>query len=430
MLLQLHILVPEPSDTQVDEIFDLVSTNGFFVPNDGRVTEKRYLSTPPGVESEFQTGLFEDRSDNLDRVEQVRDGVARIFPDSTVFKYRVEETIGESRSVADPDEHIILYVGNSGLEKPHIRWRQELSPYNVSPRVADDRVFHATHGSVFALNSDSGELLWEHEFPDVISRPEARSEIVIASGPWCIRALDATTGDQIWHIDFDEADIEMIESRAEIGPDYVYTGTRSGDILAISKATGDWSVHHTFSNSVHELTHTQQGLLVGTSDRSTHALSDDGSIQWSTDTHLSFGPVHNGTLYGIQRHNGTHHNEISAIALTDGTEQWTVEAETTGALSRAGNTILAPTKNGILRVDCDDGIVHWQNDTPVTSAVQISADIIGGIDNNSSLQLFRLDTGKYVETFSFGAEPEPPVQTNHGAVFVTGPELICLDNFN
>lgn len=430
MLLQLHVLVPEPDDPQVDDIFDLVSTNGFFVPDDGKVTENRYFSTPPSVDAEFQTGLFEDRPDNLDRVEQVRDGLAQIFPDSTVFKYRVEETIGEFRSVADPDERIILYVGNSGLENPRIRWRQELNPYNVSSTVADNRVFHATHGSVFALDGDSGELQWDHEFSEIVSRPEARGEVVVAAGPWSLRALDATTGDQLWHIDFDEDEIEMIESRAEIGPEYVYIGTRSGDILAISKATGDWSVHHTFSNSVHELTDTQQGLLVNTSDGRTHALGDDGSIRWSTDTSLSFGPVHEGTLYGIKGRDGTQHNDIAAIALPDGTEHWTVEAKTTGPLSIADDTILAPTKDGILRLDCADGTVHWQNDTPVTSAAPVSPDIIGGIDDNSALQLLRLDTGKHVRTFSFGAEPEPPVQTQHGAVFVTGPELICLDSFN
>lgn len=427
MLLQLHVFLSDVDDGQIDAAHETLIEFG--IVDDGKLTQDPLSSVPADVERELSTRLFEDRPDNRERVDAAFRKLVDVCADSTVFKYRIEENAGEHMSAADPDEHVILYVTNTGVDEPRIRWRQELDPYDVSPRIADGRVFHATHGQVFALDTETGEQLWDHEFESVDRVPEVRDGLVVASGTWSVRGVDAESGELLWTVDFEDGDGDtMQESRAEIGEEYVYTGTRGGDVLEISKESGEWEVLTSFSERIEEIQLTGQGLLVKTGEE-THAIEEDGTVRWTIDERIAFGPVRDGNLYRVSARVGTWTNDIVAIALDEGAKRWSIEAKPRGEISVVDDAVVVATKEGVIRIDRGDGEIRWRNDVSVNSAVPVGTGVIAGVDESSVLHLFNLDDGRRISTFSFGGTTQPPMPTDNGAVFVTGPELLCLEAF-
>lgn len=428
-LLQAHVFLPEIEDSKFDEMFDIIN-QGFAIVDDGDLSGEAWELNHQAVEVELSTQLFEERADNLERLETLYSGVVDAFPNATVFKYREEQAFGESRSASDPNEHVIVSVVNQGIEQPRIQWRQEIDPFEVSPRMANGRVFHATSGQVIALDGASGDVLWTDLFEDVGSVPEARDDLVVAKGGWTIRGYDAATGSQRWEFHSNQqAEGALLESRAKIGTDAVYVGTRGGDVLTIEQENGTDTIFASFDTSVHQLITTDDGLLVRTADGKLHALDTKGVLRWTQE---GFAPktVRDGIIYGTGR--GT----VQARSLGDGSKHWSVEMDRIEAVSVSDAGVFVSTNDHIHRLNAATGEGVWTCElledelvNKFESVTQISPGMVLGLDSKSVVHMLDSEAGERISTFALGGPTSPPALIDEAAVFVTGPEIVCLEDF-
>ena len=431
LLLQAHVLFPASEGSEFDDVFDMIYDPGFVVVDDGDLSDGAWPLNHQTFEYEFSTQLFEERSDNLERVETLYDQLSDYYSDATVFKYREEHTFGESRSVSEPNAHIIITVVNRGVDRPRIRWRQELEPFAVAPRTASGRVYHATDGRVIALDGTSGDVLWTDDFEAVDRVPEARDDLVVASGTWSLRGYDGATGVQRWEITFgDQTEDQMLDSRVELGAENVYTGTRGGDVLTVDSTTGSQSVLRSFDDPIHQLTHTDNGLLVRTHGGAVHALESEGSIRWSADEQFVPEVVRDTVVYG------TAQGAVQAISLEDGSEIWSIETGSPKDLTLSEQSLFVVAKDRLHRVSPETGELDWSY-TPfeedlineLHSAVSVSEELVLCLDTKSVAHLVRSDTGESVSTYALGGATQPPVSIDESVVLLTGPELLCLTDF-
>jgi outer membrane protein assembly factor BamB len=123
-----------------------------------------------------------------------------------------------------------------------------------SPTVIGDVVFVGSHcrtnecqhyyderfakiGFVFALDAESGDLLWEYESGDeIISSPAYADETVyIGSVDQHVHAIDALTGRKEWVVDTGD----LVQSSPAVVGEWVYVTNRNGDIIGIDAVNGE-----------------------------------------------------------------------------------------------------------------------------------------------------------------------------------------------
>ncbi|WP_435344851.1 PQQ-binding-like beta-propeller repeat protein [Haloarchaeobius sp. HRN-SO-5] len=446
-LLQLHVLAPEDDDNRLDNILDILSSEGFPVVDDGEL---------PLTDSDvsFSTSLFEERSDNLEQVERVRRELTQLYDEGDIFRHERPLNMEYGRSVKDPSAHIILRVTNLGITKPRIQWRQSFDLLNAPPRSDGVNVYHATPNSVFSLDANSGELTWEQDFERINSVPEVADGMVVAKGGFSVRAYDAMGGEELWEFTTgDNPDQDLIDSRVEIGPESVYVGTRGGDVLALSKVDGSCTVLCSYPEGVVQLAHTGDELLIGTRNPSVHAVETDGTPRWKLDRSFGFGPIRSGIIYTAND------NRVEAISLSDGSTEWRKEftvtkdvrnprrdtGETTekqykasinGPLDIAANRLLVPTLNGVFCVALDTGSITWRfdpRDNQPTSRFR-SAHLIDdctavALDSDGTIYCVDFETGVQFSTYSFGGETMSLVPIGDSVIAVPGNEIFQLDSF-
>lgn len=117
--------------------------------------------------------------------------------------------------------------------------------YLSSPVLAAGRVFFGSgDGHVYALDQDSGDLLWKFNAGEVVHASPAVADGVVYVGDWASRlyAIDAGSGQQKWR--FQAGTDALIynqvgfQSSPAVVGGVVYIGCRDSHLYAIDAATG------------------------------------------------------------------------------------------------------------------------------------------------------------------------------------------------
>jgi outer membrane protein assembly factor BamB len=431
-LLQAHVHAPEPITSTIDEIFETMLELGFVIVDDGDLADEAWELRHPPVDMELSSLLFEERADNLELLEMLYEQVIEAFPDANVFKYRHSLEFSDAgRSVSDPSEHIIIQVSNQGVDRPCVRWRQKVNPLGQSPRGEQGRVFHANGNEVLALDGTTGEILWRDSFDRITSVPEAGGDLVTAAGWWAIRAYDAGTGKLRWERKSEEhLESEILDARLEVGDNTVFAGTRGGDVIAIDAETGTDSVIQSFDDRITQLLRTADGLVVQTGNGELHALDPNYSITWTTQRVPGVIAAREGTLYCNAS------GKLLARSLDAGSEVWSQQIDYVRNVTLGVDDLFVISNAGLQRIDAENGAVVWTCDilaedigNEFRGSIQLPSKQVLAVDRKSVVHILDNESGVQRSRFTFGGETFTPVAVGDGAVFVSGPELIRLEEF-
>jgi outer membrane protein assembly factor BamB len=198
---------------------------------------------------------------------------------------------------AGPNLHAI--DGRSGDKL----WSAPIGPSGTAPAVANGLVFAASQGTLWALDADTGAVVWTAS-PDVdylTTSPAVADGIVyIGADDGTIRTFDAATGAELWTSEPAGGPISL--SSPAVADGLVHIGSFDQGIYAFDAATGEivWTVATedivTSSPAVAYGT-----VFVGSQDRGVYALdAATGANRWRALTGgvVSGSPaVANGVVY-------------------------------------------------------------------------------------------------------------------------------------
>ena len=120
----------------------------------------------------------------------------------------------------------------------------------TNPLISDDIVYFQDLGSnIFALDLESGDLIWDHLFQEPIGGPNGVSlgfnKIFAPLGGGRIISLNKTTGDEIWRVGLQRTENEFINIQPSVYDGKVflstktnYKGNATGMIYALDSETG------------------------------------------------------------------------------------------------------------------------------------------------------------------------------------------------
>ena len=162
--------------------------------------------------------------------------------------------------------------------------------------------------------------------------------------------------------------------------------------------------------------------------------ADDGSDQWRTppDERRAFGPA---IVDGIAYLRGR--EAVHALDVTDGDHRWATETGTPYEYDRPfldpaptieAGTLYAPSQDGIVALDPDDGAVLWE--TPIEASYatpSVEDGVVYATGASAGAAAFDADSGERLWTWEeTGCWTSPAVVGDR--VFVTaGSDLVTLD---
>lgn len=216
-----------------------------------------------------------------------------------------------SNGVDSADSSFVHAVSTDGDEQ----WRTETTVVQCSPAVADGLVFvRGPGGDLLALDAATGAEQWSHDgYTGYEGSPTvADGTLYVPSREQAgtLLALETTTGEQQWaaNVDLPGSAIQMTAAAVANGVAYFGVGTDAGvgGLFAVDAATGEQLWHHDFDSVMNLSTPTVvDGQVFFSTDVALHAFSSDGTRQWRLDTE-GFTPnyfteqspaVADGTLY-------------------------------------------------------------------------------------------------------------------------------------
>jgi outer membrane protein assembly factor BamB len=237
-----------------------------------------------------------------------------------------------------------------------IKWRGQIqADITTSPAATADGVFVGggfETATVAAYDHDGTER-WQHELSTYASTPAVAEGIAVyGSGTDSIVAYDADTGDQLWTVDTDGE----TTAAPTISDGRVYVGTRKHTLYAVDLMDGteQWTVD--LPGEVRRSAAVAGDRVIVPAGRGLVAVSMSGTKQWVADEiEVATEPVVvDGTiLLGEGR-------TLRAVAVADGTEQWSFETRDRNYTDIVlGGIDAAPmVSNGVVLVATDAGDVY------------------------------------------------------------------------
>ena len=285
-----------------------------------------------------------------------------------------------------------------GPSRADVLWDRDLGVMEIgsTPAVAYGRVFVMTVGGLFALDAETGEVLWTDEGVRGFSSPAVFAGIVIVgSSDGRVVAVEAATGSDVWNATLLETTgFSGITSSPKVWYDRAYVGVFNesggpGGVVAlwVRNGTVAW---RTPTGSVHF---------------SSPAVADDTVYVglmglFNTTSQITFEPP-----FGVL-----------ALDASDGSERWTFPTDGSVAASPvvAGSLLVAASKDGrVYALDRATGEEAWRADVSAgISSPALHADTlyVGGGAFGATGRLTALDVGSGAVRWTF--EPDGPVQAS------------------
>jgi eukaryotic-like serine/threonine-protein kinase len=122
--------------------------------------------------------------------------------------------------------------------------------YLSSPSIWNGAVYFGSRdGNIYALNANSGALIWKFHTGDVVHSSPAIADGTLYAGSWdtYLYAIDATIGTEKWRFKTgDDPDVHNhvgIQSSPAVADGVVYFGCRDSNVYAVEVETGKkkWS---------------------------------------------------------------------------------------------------------------------------------------------------------------------------------------------
>lgn len=148
-----------------------------------------------------------------------------------------ESQVAGGASIVGDSAYVGTHSGRlfrAGLNAGEVLWYNEDSYDEIfeTPAVTEDYVvFSSYDGSIYALEPDSGELIWKHETDGIPTSPVIAADRIVITTDGVLLLLDLATGDELWSYEIsDEA-----SSPAMVG-EIVVVGSDDGTVTAFGRA--------------------------------------------------------------------------------------------------------------------------------------------------------------------------------------------------
>jgi outer membrane protein assembly factor BamB len=151
---------------------------------------------------------------------------------------------------------LLLVEGNHrlhalDLDRQGERWSVDLPGSFVSPAAAGQRIFvraeSGEEGYIIALQADSGQKLWQYQFPLVgsnygnigghVTSPVVVEGLVLVGASQFFRALDAESGQEVWAFNAGEP---ITSSAAVVDEDVFFTDFKQLHALDLKSGAERW----------------------------------------------------------------------------------------------------------------------------------------------------------------------------------------------
>lgn len=330
------------------------------------------------------------------------------------------------------------FLPAQGIKPPFRKlWRYTEHPLLEFPPIYVGGRLYAVNnsGTAFALDADSGKVLWERRIGRLNASSPAYSRhrlYIVNLVPGHIVKLDAKTGKIIWK--------KLLPGRAESSPVVVgrtvYFGCENGDLYALSTISGNVRWATALGGPIKSAPAYYHGILyVGDYGGDMNAVNaETGKIRWQTGS-LGQGFGTSGEFYSTPAvafgrvYAGNNDDRVYSFDISDGTLAWTYS---TGGYAYSGPTVAntrhsPPTvyigsfDGNLYALDAKDGSVRWSRSAGGQVVGSLSA--IGNIVyvaefTNKTTSGFMMRSGRRV--FHYAKGTYTPVISDGRRIYLTG----------
>jgi len=281
----------------------------------------------------------------------------------------------------------------------------------ATPAVVNDTVYvGCREGGLYAVAAEDGDELWTFETSAAVTAPTvAAGSVYVGTHDGVVYALAADGGDDRWQ--FETAG--DVRSGVAVSDGVVYVGCTDGIVYALDGSDGEtlWTWDSESTPGIFNSPAVATGTVYAVSRSAVHALDQtDGTEQWSfeADHPLSGAPTVADERVYVVGGDGDGY----ALDATDGTIEWTfdVPAQTVsvadgtiyvGSREYIGDTD-ADRHGGVYALDADDGSLQWavETDDDVTGPPAI-VDGTVYVGSNEAGVLYALDADDGAERWRF-----------------------------
>jgi outer membrane protein assembly factor BamB len=284
------------------------------------------------------------------------------------------------------------------------RWTYERGAATGPPAIVDGTVFLSTSQGLVALDSASGEEVWQYS-PDGgwAAPPVVHDGVVYLTevGRSGVYAVDADAGEVVWS-DPDAgsgpAGVHLLAGEHVSDP-VLYLGSRDGEVVRLDAATGEVTWRNDLFGEISAFGYRFGSLYVGTYGGELYAYSDtvDGveepgemwrrKVGSAVETIL---PDEEGVLVD------TFGGPLQCLkdAAHAGTTRWTIDKKWAGSAPvNAGYAFFTAGYEGLSAVREYDKKTEWRLDGRFDSTGPVAAGDTLYVSNGDAIHAFALDGG-------------------------------------
>jgi outer membrane protein assembly factor BamB len=272
-----------------------------------------------------------------------------------------------------------------------LKWRYPTPNGSVCSQavIANGILYVGTDfAGVYALNADTGALLWNYATDGPVATPAVANGIVYVPG-LTLYALDANTGALIW----------QVENDGQISPtvvnNVVYAGSNGGDLVALNAQTGAFIWRYSTGSFINSAAAVANGVAyVVARNGDVDALNaNTGNLIWAR--HFGVSATPKPTIYstagGLSVANGMVYINVAdfksqyyvyALDANTGVTIWKSPSIGTGALppftpAVANGMVYAVANHNAYAFNAITGASIWQ--TSLSVADSISTIVANGV---------------------------------------------------
>jgi outer membrane protein assembly factor BamB len=330
------------------------------------------------------------------------------------------------------------YLPAKGIKPPFRKlWRYTERPLLEFPPIYVAGKLYAVNnnGTAFALDANTGKVLWERSIGRLNASSPAYSKhrlYIVSLVPGHIVKLDAKTGRIIWK--------HSLPGRAESSPVVigrtVYFGCEDGKLYALSTISGNERWSTALGGPIKSAPAYYGGrLYVGDYGGDMNAVdAKTGKLVWQSGS-LGQGFGTSGEFYSTPAiafgrvYAGNNDDRVYSFDIKDGTLAWSYS---TGGYAYSGPTVSTtrhspPTvyigsfDGNVYALDAKDGSVRWSRSAggQVVGSLSAVGDIVYAAEfTNNTTNGFMMKSGRRVFHYSRGTYS--PVISDGRRIYLTG----------
>ena len=314
----------------------------------------------------------------------------------------------------------------NGLDLPlEIKWEFKPENYSIDGQftVADGKVFAGSYKTVYALDEETGEQIWEFESVHVNHTTPivSNGKVIVGGNIASVYALNMNTGEYIWSFNSACA----ITSSLAVDNGKVFFGDGLNNFYALNENTGAQAWLFVAGGAISSSPAAADGkVFFGSFDGKLYALDQmTGSLAWSFTTGNSIaysGPtVANGKVFF-----GSYDNKVYALNENTGEKTWDFNAgamvQNTPAVAD-GKVFVCAGYSNCYALDENTGTELWAfhggeyyfKTSPIYAGGKL---ILSNRDGN--VYFLDANTGELLWTYGAGKQINDSVSVANGVVFI------------